>query len=80
MVKKNKIVIDSNIFVNALFGGLSKRIFEQIDSGESELVISEDIFAEYSALVEYPEIKNNIDSLNRKRSLIYVETKKTTNF
>jgi len=61
--KKIKIVIDSNVFVNALLGGLSEKIFEKIDKGEVELVISEDIFAEYSALHEYPELKEKIDSL-----------------
>lgn len=60
---KIKVVVDSNVFVNALLGGKSKEIFKRIDKGDIELILSDDIFAEYSVLIEYPVIKERIDSL-----------------
>ncbi len=61
--RKIKVVIDSNVFVNALLGGKSKEIFKQIDKEDIELILSDDIFAEYSVLIEYPRIKESVDSL-----------------
>jgi len=61
--RKIKVVIDSNVFVNALLGGKSKEIFKQIDGGDIELILSNDIFEEYSVLIEYPRIKERVDSL-----------------
>jgi hypothetical protein len=58
-----KVVIDSNVFVNALLGGKSKEIFKQIDEGDIVLILSNDIFEEYSALIEYPKIRERVDSL-----------------
>jgi len=60
---KIKVVIDSNVFVNALLGGKSKEIFRRVDRGDIELIISNDIFEEYSVLIEYPKIKERVDSL-----------------
>ena len=51
---KIKVVIDSNVFANALMGGVSKGIFKLTDRGDLELILSDDIFAEYSTLIEYP--------------------------
>lgn len=60
---KIKVVVDSNVFVNALLGGKSKEIFKRIDKGDIELILSDDIFAEYSVLIDYPKIKERVDSL-----------------
>ncbi len=60
---KIKVVVDSNVFVNALLGGKSKDIFKRIDEGCIELILSDDIFAEYSVLIDYPKIKERVDSL-----------------
>jgi len=46
-----------------LLGGKSKEIFKRIDRGELELILSNDIFAEYSVLIEYPKIEEVVDSL-----------------
>jgi len=35
--EKCKVVIDSSVFVNALFGGKSKSIFERVDKGDLDL-------------------------------------------
>ena len=60
---KIKVVIDSNVFANALMGGVSKGIFKLTDRGDLELILSDDIFAEYSTLIECPKIKERVDSL-----------------
>jgi len=60
---KIKVVVDSNVFVNALLGGKSKEIFKWIDKGDIELILSDDIFAEYSVLIDYPKVKERVDSL-----------------
>ncbi len=76
--KKVKIVIDSNVFANALFGGKSKEIFKLVDKEVVKLILSDKIFAEYSALIEYPKIKEKVDSL-LFYSLLY-EIYKKANF
>lgn len=76
--RKVKIVIDSNVFANALFGGKSKEIFKLIDKEIVKLILSDEIFAEYSALIEYPKIKERVDSL-LFYSLLY-EIYKKANF
>ena len=44
--KKVKIVIDSNVFANVLFGGKSKEIFKLVDKEVVKLILSDKIFAE----------------------------------
>lgn len=46
-LKKFKIILDTNIFLSTfLFGGMSKKIFDQIILGNFELCISEDLIDE----------------------------------
>jgi len=59
---EDKLMINKNRQIY-LMGGSSKEIFNRIDREEIELILSYDIFEEYSALIEYPigfeEVWNN---------------------
>ncbi len=56
-----RITVDTNILVSATFWyGASYRIIELVEQGKIELVLSEAIIQEFSAVLEYEEIKKKI--------------------
>lgn len=60
-----RITVDTNVLVSATFWyGASCRIIELVEQGKVELVLSEAIIQEFSAVLEYEEIKKKI--VNKK--------------
>ena len=56
-----RITVDTNVLVSATFWyGASYRIIELVEQGKVELVLSEAIIHEFSAVLEYEEIKKKI--------------------
>ena len=56
-----RITVDTNVLVSATFWyGASYRIIELVEQGKVELVLSEAIIQEFSAVLEYEEIKKKI--------------------
>ena len=56
-----RVTVDTNVLVSATFWyGASYRIIELIEQGKVELVLSEPIIREFSAVLEYEEIKKKI--------------------
>ena len=56
-----RITVDTNVLVSATFWyGASYRIIELVEKGKVELVLSEAIIQEFSAVLEYEEIKKKI--------------------
>ena len=56
-----RVTVDTNILVSATFWyGASYRIIELVEQGKVELVLSEAIIQEFSAVLEYEEIKKKI--------------------
>lgn len=81
-----KIVIDTNIFINATFAktGASAKILELIDKGKLKLLVSEDILAEYKYQLGFPyiakrheqsakNIAKTIDRIISKAKIVKVE-------
>ena len=58
-----RIAVDTNILVSATFWhGASHRIIELVEQGKIEMVLSDAIIREFSAVLEYDEIKRKIVS------------------
>ena len=56
-----RITVDTNVLVSATFWyGASYRIIELVEQGKVELVLSEAIIQEFSAVLEYEEIKTKV--------------------
>ena len=56
-----RVTVDTNVLVSATFWyGASYRIIELVEQGKVELVLSEAIIQEFSAVLEYEEIKKKI--------------------
>jgi len=53
-----KVVIDSNIWISYLLGGLLQRIDEKILSKEIKVVVSEEMLKELSEAASRPKFKN----------------------
>tara|TARA_Y100000310_G_scaffold224709_1_gene226583 strand:- start:1146 stop:1562 length:417 start_codon:yes stop_codon:yes gene_type:complete len=65
-----KVTLDTNILVSGTFWkGASFRILQLIDEGEIELVLSEKILEEYSAVLNYKEIQEKVQY--KKLDLLY---------
>ena len=56
-----RVTVDTNVLVSATFWySASYRIIELVEQGKVELVLSEAIIQEFSAVLEYEEIKKKI--------------------
>ncbi|MFH0752719.1 MAG: putative toxin-antitoxin system toxin component, PIN family [archaeon] len=67
-----KITADTNVLVSATFWyGDSNRIIEKVERKEIELVLSKEILEEFSAVLDYKEIKDKIKGkgLEMKRTV-----------
>ena len=68
---KTKATLDTNILISALgWKGNPKRVFGKITSGEVELVISDEQFAELSETLEYPKFGFTKEQKDKFKSLI----------
>ena len=60
-----RITVDTNVLVSATFWyGTSYKIIELVEQGKVELVLSDAIIQEFSAVLEYDEIKKKM--VNKK--------------
>lgn len=46
-----KVVIDTNVFVSSIFGGIPKQVVEQWFTGRITLCLSEEVFREYQRVL-----------------------------
>ncbi len=71
-MKKNRVVIDTNVFISSIIGqlGYSRRIFDElILTAEIKLCLSQEVLAEYTEVAnrqrfsKYPEFLTKANQL-----------------
>ena len=71
-----KVILDTNIIISGIFfSGQSSKILEAWHAGKIELVISREIFDEYSKVVERISIKYPEIDIDRIMELIAIHSK-----
>ena len=68
---KAKVTLDTNILISALgWKGNPNKVFSKIVNGELELIISDEQFAEFSEVLDYPKFQFTEEQKERFKSLI----------
>jgi len=66
-----KVTLDTNVLLSAtLWTGSSARIFDFIQQGEIELVLSDEIIDEYANVMYYDEIQDKIKKHNLELMIV----------